>query len=128
MGNRTVGIKMAMLLAVSLVATTSGCSLLFVNGPPPEGISAARGCTTSNVAPVLDMGAAALWGIATVAGEVVDGDETATRATAGVITAIYGTSGIVGFGKTSRCREAIRELASERAIRDHLRNLAERDN
>lgn len=85
-----------------------GCSYLFVTGPPPRHArSGSFDCTTSNAAPVFD----AIWGTLNTAGNISlaskGGPNMGFYAAGAVGSAIlWGSSAIVGFSKTSRCREA----------------------
>lgn len=109
--------------------TTSGCSLLAVRGPSKElGDSGPRTqseqpCTTSGLAPALDVGGAAITGLASVglaaiaASPCSSGDGVLcgpVRKEAAVLlipavaaTALLGYSAHQGFTRTRECRELL---------------------
>lgn len=116
------------LAACALVAllplASAGCSVFLVHGPPAahERLSAFS-CTRANVLPVLDAAAA---GVALMAGVPListgagdTGGWTTGYAIVGAAFAfdglVFGASAVSGFGKTSRCREALRRLAERNA-------------
>ncbi len=113
----------------------SGCSALFMSGPPPgDGPLPEGTCETSVVAPALDAGVSAFWVLPTV-GLAVDGDswddsqsgwvgapKEAGIAMFGLLAGAWGYSAYKGFTWTSECRR--RQALSEEAIADHLRTLA----
>jgi hypothetical protein len=111
-----------------LIASLSGCSFAFVNGPPPhhEQIPAFD-CTESRVAPVLDTVFAALQvlNFALAAGSTdqqwsddFNGNPPISRGAAvplyAVLTAVATASAVYGYSKTGSCREAL-EAARNRA-------------
>ncbi len=116
-------------LVLGSVLLLSGCSVLFLNEPPPGGGPLTRGsCTTSRVAPSLDGSLAAAYGfllpLRYALGED-DGDgfslfELSASLLAG---AALGYSAHQGFKWTSECRA--RQLMTEEALADHLRKLAD---
>src|ERR1017187_3573842 len=88
--------------------TWSGCSYLFVSGPPDNHTQVESfDCTTGNAWPVFD----AVYGtINTVSAAAVASkggpNQEAAKAGAFGSAILWGSSSIVGFSKTSRCREA----------------------
>lgn len=88
------------LLPTALASTVSGCSLLFVEGPPKpaagDPLPAGSTCTTSQVAPVLDFMGAALGSVALVWGEDL---------TWGGVAAVLSGSAFVGVHRVRGCRE-----------------------
>jgi hypothetical protein len=110
---------LSLVLIAALVGPQAGCSFLFVQRPPPEE-GRRRGevnCTTSNVAPVIDMLVAGFQivrtGLALSAteaqyrGAAISRDEDITLGVS--LTALFAASMIAGFGMTSDCREAMGE-------------------
>ena len=110
--------------------TLSGCSLMFVHGPPPdyEGLDHVV-CTESNTAPVLDV---LLAGLGLAGGIVLaidvandpliqntepNGEPVVLEAIAlGVIPAtVLGVSAGVGFNRVKKCRAAREQLAKRHA-------------
>jgi hypothetical protein len=115
------------LLASSLLASTTGCSYAFVRGPPTHVDSepgaeqqATRECTTSNAAPILDTVLAStliLLGSAVIVGGIstgscsgdcyFKGSEGALVAVGAGILALGGLSvaaATTGYGRTADCR------------------------
>lgn len=103
-------------VATGLIPALSGCSLWMVDGPPvlragappPDEVN----CTTTQVAPMIDLGVGASIGVGYIA--VLDeggGDGAASGhiLTGTLITGLVG-SAIHGFRKVSSCNEFIREL------------------
>jgi hypothetical protein len=103
-------------MLAALLGQTTGCSILFVKGPPPEGM---RGpnfhCTESNVAPLIDMMIAS-WQTVRIAlalsasdadyrnSQLSRSDDVALGAS---LLALFAASSIIGFHQTSSCREAL---------------------
>ena len=85
-----------------------GCSYLFVRGPPPpEERLGSFDCTTSNGWPVFDL----IYGTVNTGANIYlanKGGPNAATSVAGAIGSaiLWGSSGIVGFDRTKRCREA----------------------
>lgn len=108
------------LIVLFAAGSLSGCSLLFVNGPPPgDGPLAPGYCTTSRAAPTLDAVAAGLYFGAALAGEVPEGLDV-SDGTARAIWFLYGAgltgSSLNGARKTKECRARIgRHLELEAA-------------
>jgi hypothetical protein len=104
------------LLGVSALAAVaaSGCSFVFVDGPPATAKSLpVFTCTTSNALPTTDVVLAGLFALSAI--------ENAAHATgsyssnedavaAGVFAAAFATSAFVGYSRTSDCREATADL------------------
>lgn len=102
----------ALLLCLTLLG--NGCSLLFVRPPRPGGGAGPGGCTTNQVAPVLDT-VFASWqvvriGIAATASEDAYRGAALTRESdmlVGVLLGVVGaSSAIYGFRVTNECRGA----------------------
>lgn len=113
------------------VLLLSGCSFALVDRPPVGDGPLARGtCSTSAIAPVLDLSGAAFWGFAggvNLAAGLSDEPETgyvtheAAGAAALLIAGVYTYSAVSGFKRTSACRE--RQSLSEQALVDYLRSV-----
>lgn len=112
-------------LALLLPAATAGCGFFLVHGPPAAHETLTTfSCTRSNAGPVLDAvaaGTALLVGTQLLAGG--GGDAEGWTAPYRVVGAgfaleglVFGSSAALGFRKTSRCREAPRQL-TERGAR-----------
>jgi len=110
--------SVAFALAVPLMAPATGCSVLFVNTPPPP---AQRPrvveCTSSNVAPIIDSLIAG-WQVVRIglALAASDADYTGSRfnitrgqdiALGGALLTTFGISAAWGFFQTGECREAM---------------------
>lgn len=98
--------RMLRLAVLVLTSQLAGCSLLFVSGPPPD---LQRGttvltCTTSVIAPVLDLAWVA-YTVAAVSAEKTGGMGGADYA----LSSLWVGSAAYGFWKTSQCRSAIDE-------------------
>ncbi len=118
---------------IALVALLdSGClSLWAVSRPPSAPIDPAEplDCTQAPIAPVIDTAVAALFAYATVAlltSPSSAGSNTGTGAVIAAIPAVLsGTSAVVGYRSTARCRElddiVSRCLAGEREACGELR-------
>ena len=112
-------LSLVAVLALPLSAGTVGCGFIFTHGPP-EGYEQMDyfTCTESNTGPIVDV----IWGGLNVIGAIVvlsDPDEYEERdqliASGLAWGAISGTAAAVGFSKTSKCRDAKRELAERQA-------------
>jgi hypothetical protein len=94
----------------------SGCSFLFVDGPPAQHQKMAYfDCTSSNALPVIDVALGGIYGIgaASELATSVDSGTTSDRTSAFVAlgaATLFVASGITGFSKTSSCREAKDQL------------------
>ncbi len=103
--------------ALLLALAVSGCSFIFVRGPPSDRPqSAAVDCTSSVVAPVLDLIWAGLNGTGAVQAMATDQaawDANTTTSRGAVIgvglawLVISGASAIYGFKTTDACRQAV---------------------
>jgi hypothetical protein len=97
-----------------LVASSSiSCSLLFVDGPPAQHRSLPFfDCTSSRVAPVVDITLGALYGIAAVDVYASTGgpNDTFEGVAPVALTALALGSALYGFKKVSACREAVDDL------------------
>lgn len=108
--------RYAALALSALLAGTSGCSILLVRGPAtgPEPLAGAS-CTRGNGVPILDAvlaGTSLAVGVTLVAAGTADPEGwTAPIAVVGggfVVEALgFGASSLIGFHRTSRCREAL---------------------
>jgi len=109
-------------LAVTLTGPVMGCSVLFVNAPPPPANRPrVVECTSSNVAPIIDSLIAG-WQVLRIglALAASDADYTGNRLNftrgqdialgAGLLT-IFGISATWGFFQTAECREALNDNA-----------------
>jgi hypothetical protein len=113
-------------LALAGIAA-SGCSFIFVHGPPRNHEnSVAFECTSSVVAPVLDTVWAGLNGIGAISAASTDEATWNSRSTTsrGAVIAVgagwfllSGASAIYGFTRTQSCRDAERDLAVRLATR-----------
>ena len=108
------------LALVTLLATSPGCSLIFVDGPPTQHQRLTSfDCTSSNLAPLIDMlvggaeGLAVLGSINTASAYRNDSDVIAPAITAAAFVA----SGMIGLRRVSSCKEATTELALRAAER-----------
>lgn len=109
MGVTRVGLISTMIFAVSL---HSGCSYLFVNGPPANHAERATfECSESNAWPVIDAIWAGLNGIgaASAAGDNTNPNQGQIVAVGLTWLAVSGTSAIYGFTKVSKCNDAKRQ-------------------
>jgi len=117
---------LALLLCWGLAATTSsGCSFVFVDGPPTNARKMqAFTCTNSNALPVVDAVIAGLAALSVV-GALTDGShetydastqtykqspDYSTAAVAGAWAALFAASAFVGHSRVSECRDATDEL------------------
>ena len=111
--------RVARSFAVPAIAfLLSGCSMLLVNGPPQVSPGAAdtpvMTCTTSKLAPVLDLGTGVVLGGAGAFVAVVDfneGDRAYGLAFAGIGTAQV-VAGIIGLRRVNACRDAIVDVTA----------------
>ena len=87
---------------MALATTLSGCSLVFVTGPPEPvagvPLPAGSNCTTNAIFPVADFIGATLGLLAAVRPDGVDGGWV-------VVAAFLGQSGVTGVSRVRRCRE-----------------------
>jgi hypothetical protein len=109
---RTHSVALACLLGASgLGMGGTGCSFLFVDGPP----AAHRkldffDCTTSNALPIVDLILAGLVGISALGDGTAGQGEDTQRALLVAQTGVLVVSGLYGFSKTSACRVAHADL------------------
>jgi hypothetical protein len=112
------------LLAAALAISVTGCSFVFVDGPPREHAKMPTfDCSTSTVVPILD----SLFGGLELANfiytatrtqqdwnDIYKGQEPFSRheglAIYGALTAVSGLAAWYGFSRVSQCREAKQEL------------------
>ena len=110
----------AIALAGFVAATTGGCGLLLVQAPP-EGHEQMPyfSCTESNAGPIIDVVVGGLYAVsALLCAADPEGYEDYSGYNAGACVAVgigmgalLGTSTIVGFDKTKKCRAAKLQLA-----------------
>jgi hypothetical protein len=103
----------AALLAAALVWTSTGCSLLYVKGPQPD-VNPPPPCTTSNALPVEDLILTGSAVVVLATGAIIHANETeetidhgkgaGLMVAGGIGALLFGTSAIVGYGRTSDCR------------------------
>lgn len=113
MGVTRLGVISAMILTMSL---HSGCSFLFVKGPPANHAEVASfDCSEGNAWPVIDTIWAGLNGLgaASAAGDDENPDQGQIVAVGLAWLAVSGISAIYGFSKVSACSDAKR-LRDER--------------
>jgi hypothetical protein len=112
-----------MAILVLFAATTEGCGLLIVKGPP-EGHEQMDyfTCDEGDAGPILDLVSAGLnIGTAILCAADPDSYEDSYYGSGACVAlglgsgALLGTSAAVGFGKTKKCREAKRQLAERQA-------------
>jgi len=117
---RGVG-RFAVLQALAgLAVVPAGCSLAFVNGPPPNHQKLAYfDCSSSRALPTLDLlvaGAAAVDAIPGVAGGASGlSSSRANLAVFGTEAALFAASAIYGYSKTAECREAQSDMLKRAA-------------
>jgi hypothetical protein len=109
-------------LCAVAAAATSGCSFLFVDGPPPNAQKLQTfSCTTSNTLPTTDVvigGITLLEGLGALTQTsssftTSSGSNSSNYIGAGVVlagAALFGVSAATGYKNTSACREATSEL------------------
>lgn len=100
------------IVALFLVSLPSGCSFMFVKGPPSNHAEVASfECSDSNAWPALDAIWAGLNGLGAVSAAGDDNNPDHDQIVAVGLTwlAISGISAIYGFSKVSQCSEAKRQ-------------------
>lgn len=107
-----------------LLPAVSGCSFLFVNGPPSGHAQMNYfSCTESDAGPILDAIGAGLQAVGTIAiaadpdayEDYWDVSSGAAIASGSAWTILLGSAALVGFNKTDGCRAAKRALADRQA-------------
>jgi hypothetical protein len=104
-------------ISIAAITLLGGCGFLFTKGPP-SGYESMNyfNCSEGRVGPTLDL----VWAGLNIAGAAVVNDNNNTNSTYSTSQVraiglteglIWGASGIVGYGKVSRCRDAKQELA-----------------
>jgi hypothetical protein len=110
--------KLAVVLT-ALAVVPAGCSLAFVNGPPPNHQKLAYfDCSSSRALPTLDLlvaGAATVDAIPGVANGASGLSNHAELAVFGTEAALFAASAIYGYSKTAECREAQSEMLKRAA-------------
>jgi len=111
---RGVG-KLAVLPALAALAVVpAGCSLAFVNGPPPNHQKLAYfDCSSSRALPTIDLllgAGAAVDAIGSGSGVSGLPSNRADLAVFGTEAALFAASAIYGYSKTGECREAQSEM------------------
>lgn len=112
------GLPRSACLALYAVLTASGCSFMFVKGPPPQHDQVPYfQCTTSRAWPVVDTLLASAYAIETAAfmagASRSDSNESGMKAGAAasaVAAALFAASATSGYGKASKCRKATQAL------------------
>ena len=107
--------------ALLLLPPLSGCSLLFVESPPPSHHQRLRyfDCTSSRLAPIVDTVVATSYGLTGVAmaayaaDDEVRGDAVPMVLLPLGVAALFGVSAAHGFSTTSDCEDAKARFASE---------------
>jgi hypothetical protein len=106
------------------LCSMTGCSFLFVHGPPPDHQRLPFfDCSSSNVLPVLDAlyaGAVAIDAVAAGADRGVLSTTSSSKADVFLLAgeaAVMRASAIYGFRKTSDCRQAQAEMIRRAATR-----------
>ncbi len=116
---RGVGVWKRAVLVAALVIVPAGCSLAFVNGPPPNHQKLAYfDCSSSRALPTLDLlvaGAATVDAIGGAAGASTLPSNRAELAVFGTEAALFAASAIYGYSKTAECREAQSEMVKRSA-------------
>jgi hypothetical protein len=112
----------------SLLASSSGCSLIFVDGPPAQHRQLAYfECTSSNFAPVVDMvigGAEGVAVLGSAANSSASFHNTSDLIAPAIAAAAFVASGIIGFRRVADCKEATNALALRAAERSFGPSLA----
>jgi hypothetical protein len=110
--------QLALIFAVA--CSSAGCSLAFVNGPPPNHEKIAYfDCSTSNALPTIDLllaGVATVDAIGGTAGASGLPSDKAELAFFGAEAAVFAASAIYGYGKTSECRKAQNDMLKRAAL------------
>jgi hypothetical protein len=92
-----------------------GCSILFVDGPPPEHERMRDfDCTTSRLAPAVDTVFAAAYGVSAAGaatGASSSKDRTETIGLMVGFAAVETVSAVIGFSRTNACAKAKEQLA-----------------
>ncbi|WP_420637091.1 hypothetical protein [Candidatus Palauibacter sp.] len=120
--------KLTSVLLVS--ALSAGCSILFMEKPPPGDSPVARGyCTRSIIAPVADVVYGVVSPLGVLAMVADDSDGLSSEDSGGVVAAAAWAaagsySAVRGFGWSGECKR--RNALSEQAIADYLRKVADR--
>lgn len=103
-----------LVLAAAIACGGAGCSLAFVNGPPPNHRQLPFfDCTSSNVLPTVDLlfaGVAAVDAVGGTAGASGLPSSRTELAGFAVEAAVFAASAAYGYGKTSACKKAQTEL------------------
>jgi hypothetical protein len=115
-----IGVGKLAVLVAALGVMPAGCSLAFVNGPPPNHPKLAYfDCSSSRALPTLDLlvaGAATVDAIAgTAGGTSALPSSRADLAVFGTEAALFAASAIYGYSKTAECREAQSEMLKRAA-------------
>jgi hypothetical protein len=111
-------------IAALVLCGAPGCSLLFVEGPPPDHAHMQQpfDCTSSNAAPIVDTAFAVLYALsaATVSARTEASAEhrdlTPSVLMIGVAT-LEGVSAVRGFVTTSKCRAAEQQWVGRQRAR-----------
>ena len=116
-GARTMFQRM---MLIGVLVLLPGCSLAFVDGPPPNLPDTynplVSPCTTSKLLPILDLGGTVAYGLAfgSVLGmteqqarDEYNAGRTSLLVTTGLMGLLFSTSSHGGFGKVKECRNAL---------------------
>ena len=147
---RPLASSLAVVPLLLVLAGGSGCSYIFVHGPPPRTEVATPGerwsrsstveCTTSNAVPIVDtllgaplIGLGALVFVGSAAAESkpstfgsigpTQGEAMAIGAAAVAVGSLVLASAVSGYGRTADCRQALE--SSPLSERPHPRHLLE---
>ncbi len=122
-GSNPVSRQLSVALIALLPVSVGGCGLMFVHGPPAgHQQMESFNCTQGNAGPIVDVTAAGLGGVLALwAASQAHADSyyyyvSDDLAITGVAVAVlYGSSAVVGFLKTKKCRLATQQLAERLA-------------
>ncbi len=108
------------MMLIGVLVLLPGCSLAFVDGPPPNLPDTynplVSPCTTSKLFPILDLGGTAVYALAfgSVLGmtdeqarDQYNAGKTSLLVTTGLMGLLFSTSSQGGFGKVRECRNAL---------------------
>ena len=105
-------------VALAALGVAPGCSYLFVDGPPPGHEQMQYfDCTTSRAAPIADTVFAALYGLSALAPAAESGlreDQGLVIAALAGVALFEAGSAAHGFGRTSKCEAAKKQMAGRR--------------
>jgi len=119
MGTRAGARAGSILAVIALLVTSSSCGFILTQAPPQNHEQLTYfSCTESNGGPIIDV----IWAGLNVLGALAASSNPNSYDNPGQIEAVgltwgvvSGSAAVVGFGKTSRCRAAKRQLAERQA-------------